>query len=248
MSKPNTPSATTEELDAYREGHNAGFKLGIAEGKRALRRELKKQTGDLLNDIDALLTGKSISYCECPPQWMTPALQLIRHGLIERARELQDEGRTQVVQADAADCPDCSYAVQDEGKFVELASEVFTLGHAANCMATGETEGVGRTLNYKCGHCGGSHTFIGAIVDMVPLDEPEEYSGTYLGKLVYCHTCTGGSESAKGITLIVDSTDVCDATQVYTKPLTEKDAADLVLDADPRDVFYPSRRQRRLMS
>lgn len=215
MKKPATPSANTAELDAYREGHNAGFKLGIAEGKRALRRELKKQAiGDPLRQFmesqDEKLVG-NITFCECPPPWMTPAQQLIRHGWIERAKELQEAGRTQVVQAGPEDCPPCNYVVQaaDRGLEALMAAEVLALTRYDMCMGVSDAEEVPPYLAFRCQHCRGSRTHWAFF-------EPHAYSEATLG--IECQDC--GQHTA--VTLGVDH---CGAHSLLLRKLTAADVA-----------------------
>lgn len=231
-----TTSSSIVELAAYFDGYRAG-----ANAKTRAPVNGDRDLHQFLKFADTYLSAGPIAYCECPSQDLTNAQQLLVYAAIERTKELRDQGLAHISAADPENCPDCTYAVRDRGKFIELASGVFTLGHASNCMATGDTAGMPRTLNHKCAHCGESNTTVDVIVDMTPRDNAD---AIYLGKLVYCNECRGGGKTNIGITLVVESTDVCCATQVYAESITEQEASDLIQKADPRDVFYPDRKRR----
>ena len=231
---------TIQEIEAFRAKQRTKAKRGAKKTKPASENTITQ----ILNATDAILSGQAITHCPCPPASLTPAQQLMRQAFIQRGQELAEQGNTgtSVAEADLANCPDCTYCERDDGLLAVKAFGLFTLGHASNCMATGDTEGIPPTAAYKCQHCEGSYTAPHFIIDITQRDP---YAERELVTVVYCRECEGMSgPGGKGISLFTTSTDVCDAASLTARTASDGEVAALLVAADDADIFWFERTDR----
>lgn len=195
----------------------------------------------IISATDAILSGQAITHCECPPDSLTPAQQLMRHALIQRGLELAEQGTTgtSVAQVDLDNCPDCTYCEQDYGLLADKAFEVVTLGRASNCMATGDTEGIAPTLNFICQHCGSSRTANVWIADTSLKDGYREPSISLAISCRYgCH----------GVSIVELTEDVCCATEIRGRAVSEEEANAILTNPDVGAILLMSDYVRRRLS